>query len=361
MRSAVSTPDFVNAVFRISEGVPSLSPEFDSKTIPPGTPGPTVVPEFLPTAYTSQWFLDVQYMLPWSTVVTLGYNGSKSTHLSLNRIASDPGPHPTINWPNRLRYPLLQTITKYDNILNANYNALNVRAEKRFSNSMTFLNSFTWQHAIDYGNEILTQAGTGEGVLTRVTQYVKDLYRERARGNLDRTLAYNVSFLYELPAGRGKPGCIGRRALWLGGILALSSGPPLDHMLLNNLNCAGCRARGNLVAEPNLPDSERTVDRWFNTAFVVPVTAEQIGRGEYGNAGRNLINAPGWNNLDFLASKEFLLGAEARSLQFRFEAFNLTNTPHFAAPALNLSAAGAGAITAAADPRLIQFALKLQF
>ena len=48
-------------------------------------------------------------------------------------------------------------------------------------------------------------------------------------------------------------------------------------MLLNNLNCAGCRARGNLVAEPNLPDSEQTVDRWFNTAFVVPVTAEQIG------------------------------------------------------------------------------------
>jgi Carboxypeptidase regulatory-like domain/TonB dependent receptor-like, beta-barrel len=361
VRGNVSTPDFVNAVYQISEGLPNLSPVFDLKTIPPGTPGPVVVPEFLPTSYTGQWFLDVQHMLPWSTVVTVGYNGSKSSHLSLGRVATDPGPHPTINWPARLRYPLIQTITKYDNILNANYHALSLKAEKRFSDGLTFLNSFTWQHAIDYGTEILNQ---GEG--GRVTQYVKDLYRDRARGSLDRTLAYNLSFLYELPWGRGRRWLQSGAASWflggwqLGGILSMISGPPLDQALLNNLNCV-CKARGSVVGEPNLPESERTIDRWFNTGFVVPVTADQIARGEYGNSGRNLIDGPGWKNLDFLASKDFPMGAEGRYLQFRFEAFDFTNTPHFASPGLNLSAAGAGSISTASDPRLIQFALKFQF
>jgi hypothetical protein len=361
VRGNVSTPDFVNAVYRIGDGLPSLSAVFDLKTIPAGAPGPVVVPEFLPTSYTAQWFLDVQQQLPWQTVVTVGYNGSSSSHLSMGRIATDPGPHPTINWPTRIRFPQIQTITKYDNILNANYNAMNLKAEKRFSNGLTFLNSFTWARAIDYGVEILNQ-----GEMGRVTQYVKDVYRERARGNLDRHLAYNSSFLYELPLGKGRRWMQSGPADWvlggwqIGGILALSSGPPLDHNLLNNLNCL-CRARGDLVSDPNLPASQRTIERWFNTAFVVPVTTDQIARGEYGNAGRNRINGPGWRNFDFLASKDFRLKSDKRYLQLRFEAFNLTNTPHFAAPALNLSAAGAGAITSAADPRLIQFALKFQF
>jgi len=134
----------------------------------------------------------------------------------------------------------------------------------------------------------------------------------------------------------------------------------MDHLMTNNLNCIG-RARGNVVGNPNLPESERTVDRWFNTAFVVAVTPDQIAQGQYGNSGRNLIDGPGWKNFDFLAAKSFHMPWEGHVLQVRFEAFNFTNTPHFGAPTLNVSSAGAGAISSAADPRLIQFALKYNF
>jgi hypothetical protein len=106
--------------------------------------------------------------------------------------------------------------------------------------------------------------------------------------------------------------------------------------------------------------------RWFNRDAIVVGPPAQ-----HGNAGRGLIEAPGWKNLDLLLSKNFSMPWEGHRIQFRFEAFNLTNTPHLAAPStftnsldftiIPIGNPNATRIIAADDPRIIQFALKYVF
>ena len=330
-------------------------------------PGGTIVrvnPKFLPQMYTGQWFLDVQHQLPWNVLLTTGYTGSATSHMSWWRFISnplDPDPILTRNRRRRTRDELSNINLNYvSNILNANYNAFTFRTEKRFSDGLTFLSSFTYSKIIDFGREI---GSNTEGPGT-VTNFAKDLFRNRSRSSLDRTLNYNLSFLWELPAGPGRGRFESGPASWVlggwqvGGIMSLLNGTPLTHNYTPDTINTGGRFGGDLVGNPNLPESQRTVDRWFNTdAFAA--TPEP---GFFGNAGRNLIEAPGWKNFDFTLSKNFYLPFEDQYVQFRFESFNFTNTTHLGRPVLGVGAnPSAGLITNAADARTIQFALKYVF
>ena len=80
-------------------------------------------------------------------------------------------------------------------------------------------------------------------------------------------------------------------------------------------------------------------------------------------ADANPVRAPGLVNFDFSAFKTFELRENIR-LQFRAETFNATNTPYFGSPGsvgLTLGTSTFGRVTSAADPRVIQFGLKLLF
>ena len=97
----------------------------------------------------------------------------------------------------------------------------------------------------------------------------------------------------------------------------------------------------------------RTPRRDFNVdAFVRPANFT------YGNSGRNVLRGRAQFNWDFSALKSFQLLEHLR-LQFRFEAFTLSNTPRFGAPGNVLDTAAFGVITGAATPRNLQFGLKL--
>ncbi len=347
-------------------GGTGLSPVIpaDPTVLPRGTIV-RVNPRKLPQMYTGQWFLDLQHQLPGNVLITFGYTGSSTSHLSWWRFINNPAtPHAflTRNQRRRTRDELSNIELNYvSNVLNANYNAFSFRTEKRFSQGLTFLSSFTYSKIIDYGREIGESGTEGPGT---VTNYTKDLFRNRGRSNLDRTLNYNLSFLYELPAGPGRGRFESGPASWVlggwqvGGILSLLSGTPLTHNLNPDTQNTGGRFAGDLVAELNLPSSQRTVDRWFNINAVVPTQQP----GTFGNAGRALIEAPGWSNFDFTASKNFYLPMEGHFIQLRFESFNFTNTPHFGKPDVGLGPSPtAGMILRADDARTIQFALKYVF
>jgi hypothetical protein len=82
------------------------------------------------------------------------------------------------------------------------------------------------------------------------------------------------------------------------------------------------------------------------------------GQVRPGNTGRNTARGPGLQRWDFSAFKNFRL-AERLRLQFRSEFFNIFNHTNFSTVASNLGAANFGQVTAARDPRIIQFGLKL--
>ena len=138
----------------------------------------------------------------------------------------------------------------------------------------------------------------------------------------------------------------------IAGLASVRSGIPFTVLTSGGITNAGGADRPNRIGSGNLPSGQQTIDHWFDlAAFTVQP------QYTYGNSGRNILFGPGLKNLDLSLSKSFPLG-ETRRLQFRAESFNFTNTPAFGQPAATITAAGAGAITSAGDPRLIQFALK---
>lgn len=309
-----------------------------------------------PNLYAGQWFFDIQRQLPFDTLLTVGYNGTKGTHLIANRNINLPmTPNPTVPVNQRFIRPQFNNVSLQEAMLNSSYQSLTVKAEKRFSKGITFLSSFTWAHNIDQGNENLLDGSPGV-----VTPY--DLRRERSHSTLDRRLAYVFSGVWELPFGPGRQYLQSGFASWIfggwqiGGIVSLLGGLPITHSVnVNNVNMGGA-VRGDVVRNPNLPADERSIDRWFDTMFAVPAVA-----GTTGNAGRNLIWGPGRRNLDVMVARTFLMPFEGHFLQFRFESFNFTNTANFAPPNTGVGTPNAGLINNAEDPRRIQFALKYVF
>jgi hypothetical protein len=140
----------------------------------------------------------------------------------------------------------------------------------------------------------------------------------------------------------------------VGSIVTMASGPPITPVLQGNLANTGTLSihdRPDVVGNPY--GITRTLDQDFNTAAFANHAQYVIG-----NAGRNILRQRGFFNWDFSAHKEFSL-LERLRLQFRFEAFQFTNTPRFGAPGSTFGAPAFGRITSADTPRVLQFGLKL--
>jgi hypothetical protein len=110
-----------------------------------------------------------------------------------------------------------------------------------------------------------------------------------------------------------------------------------------------------MVAEPVLPSSKRSVQRWFNTAAFVPPPP-----GKFGNSPRLSFHNPGLNNVDLMVGKRLVI-RNGMSAVFRVEFFNLFNHTNFTSVDNRLTSAGFGTITAAADPRIVQLGPKFTF
>ena len=345
-------PNFERTQYTVQNGFPALVISNEL----PNRANINVTPDRKDTLTAYQWFFDVQRTLPFDTLVTVGYMGTKGTFLAGTRNLNLPmTPSANIAANQRFNRPEFNSIAYQDNFLNSSYHGLTAKVEKRFSRGLTFLSSFTWSKSIDQGNENLLDGGQGSA-----TPW--DLSLERGLSTMHRKFVYVFSGVYELPFGKGRQFATSGPASWilggwqLGGLLSLATGMPVGHTInVNNQNLGGA-VRGNWVRNPNLPSDERTINRWFDTGFVVPSAP-----GVLSNAGRNLIIGPGRRNLDIMVGRDFLLPIEGHRLQFRFESFNFTNTPAFGPPNAAVGSPNAGRIIQADDPRRIQFALKYLF
>jgi hypothetical protein len=142
----------------------------------------------------------------------------------------------------------------------------------------------------------------------------------------------------------------------LNGIVNLDSGPAFDvqtdSTIPNTNNLYGVE-RANLVGDPY---ANATKTQPINPAsFAVPAPFT------FGNMGRNSLRAD-WNkNLDLSLFRAFSI-SESKRVEFRAEAFNVTNTPVFAIPDNNIFDPNFGVVSSTANTeRQLQFALKLYF
>jgi len=140
-------------------------------------------------------------------------------------------------------------------------------------------------------------------------------------------------------------------------LVTLQSGMPVAVTQATKFNAfAGFGVqRPNLVGNPELPASQRTPARWFDTAAFAVAPQFTIG-----SASRNPVRGPSYRDVDVAVTRTLHL-REATALELRAEVFNLLNTPPLGAPNTVLGAANFGTITAAGDPRVIQLALKFAF
>jgi hypothetical protein len=240
----------------------------------------------------------------------------------------------------------------------SSYHSGQFKLERRFSQGLFVLATYTRSKSID----TLTSSSRGAGGV----QNIFDPKENRGLSDWDVPHRFALSYVWELPVGKDRP-LLGN---WqLTGIFAARSGTPANVTVGSPI--PGGDARPNLLHDPNLPSSERSPDRWFDT------TAFQASRAPDGsllpgNAGRNIIRGPGYVNLDLGLIKFIPIGNDRR-LQFRAEVFNVTNTPHFANPVVRMSDPSFGRITHTRNPvnfgstatsyasRMIQFALKVEF
>ncbi|MBM3797594.1 MAG: TonB-dependent receptor [Acidobacteria bacterium] len=325
----------------------------------------------VPWPIAQQWNFNLQQALPGDMMFEIGYFANKMNHMARRWDANYalPGPgninarrrYTRVQFPGTNLFGTLSEMNRFQYDGNSLYHSMQMKAEKRYSKGSTFILHYTWSKAIaDVGG--IAGVGNAPGENWDV-QNPLDFRSERSLATNHMGHRFVGSYVYELPFGRGRTyGADMHKALdflaggWsLGGILTLAAGTPINLSVVGNPSNAGLMDRPNVVGQWHLPRGERTLQRFFNTSAFVPNSAFQ-----YGNAGRNLLLGPGRMNYDFSAYKNFGI-TERLNMQFRFEAFNFTNTPFFGAPVAQVGNRNIGVISSADTPRNLQLGLKLQF
>ncbi len=242
---------------------------------------------------------------------------------------------------------------------NSSYNSLQASVTKRFSHGLQFLASYTWSHSLDdYSGD---PTGTSDVTVVPGNQAPGQL-NNYASSDFDRRHRFVFSGIYDLPEFyKGNAG-FARQAVngWqLASVITLQSGTPFS--VITN-DTAFVQARANYVpgCSPTVAGSvESRLQMYFNTACFAPATADAAGG--FGNTGRNILQGPDQYNVDISIVKFFPI-AERTKLEFRSEFFNAFNTVAFQNPDNVLASPYFGQILATSTgPRVIQFALKLNF
>jgi len=347
-----SPPYFVSQVFIPSQQVPVILEN----------PFPTNFPQYLPsnaftyqrdlrTPYMQQWNFSVQRELAGSNVAELAYVGTKGTKLIDNRDANQANASPS--QPNPRPVPQFADIDAYESRGSSSYNGLQARFTRRLSAGLSALVSYTWSKSIDDASGFFSSNGD-----TNFPQNSNNTRADRGLSNFDVRHRFTLAYSYDLPF-RGRNLLL--RGWQTNGVWTFQTGGPFTITLLPGMDnsntgiaaVVGVVDRPNVIGNPNL--SDRGPARWFNTgAFVMPPF------GTFGNAGRNVVEGPGFSSVDVSAIKNTLL-REGLNVQFRAEIFNLLDRPNFKLPDHALASPSFGSILSAGTPRRVQFGLKLIF
>jgi hypothetical protein len=335
----------------VSDGLPGFTPVPLTPTMAP-PPGFAVF--FFPAGdkpnMAHMFNVGLQRQLAWSSVLDVAYVGTRGKHIFVSRNINVPLPGPgdvTTRRPYFSLAPNVTAINQRSGDAESWYDALQVKLDKRFSQGLQALFSYTWSRAED----------------TAFILHPAFETRARATGKaIDVPHNLVLSFAYELPIGSGRRFLSGATGVvqklvegWaINGITSYQSGQPLNIRLASSqLNTGTDNWADVTCSEIGMPELPT---QWFDTScFGTPA------QFEFGNYEIGQVRGPKFINTDFSVFKRTSLGA-ARSLEFRVEVFNLFNKAHFSNPNDRLGNAIFGRISSTRFPsREIQLGARFLF
>jgi hypothetical protein len=334
------------------------------------------------SGYSQQWNFTAQKTFGRDVNFEIGYLGSKNTHLglpesNLNQVpaadlamgsaltvkvanpyygqipASSSLGQPTIAQQQLLRaFPRFTNVALFrDNVADSEYDALQMKLEKRLSRGLTFTFAYTFSKLIDDASTYFSQTIFTGPTLTTIgaaDAFNRKLERDVSSGDIPRV--FSAGWVYRIPRWWKISG-------WqIGGVVRIQSGDAVPvTQAANNLSAFGYAVQRPIrIGNPNAL-ANRSASEWFNTSAFVPA-------GQYiiGNSSRNPVRGPGLQDADLMLGKTFRL-SERVNFEFRAEVFNVSNTPPLNDPNGSFGSAAFGTITSAGNPRDFEFAGKIKF
>ena len=315
-------------VGRTEDGIPPVPiPSLGNGIIDiPGNVAATAMQEEFNRGYTQSYNVTVQRELPWGFSAQAGYVGSRTVRplLTTELNYALPGGGNAGRILNQkfgrtagttLQLPYEDGTGRYD--------SLQATLNRRFTGGFSLQTSYTFSKSISWATSWMDPS---------------QFHRNRALSSFDRPHNLQMGWVAELPFGEGKPFASEGLAKvlfggWqLNGIFSSYSGTPFTVTSSNT----SLNAPGNLQTADQVLDEVKILGGTGpGQSYFDPLAFRSVTDVRYGNSGLNILRGPGVVNLDLGLFREFRV-RDVR-VQFRAEAFNATNTPHFNNPGANVS------------------------
>lgn len=362
----IAQTNLYQTVFQISQAPPVATPPQLPASGHLKAPDGTVLkarPFDWKTETMDSWNFTIEQALGESATLSLGYVGSKGTHLSwaYNMNAANVGIGPLLDRrPYYGAYGLSQSINMECNCSDSNYNALQIVLAKRLSNFYTVTSNFTWGKSLGYGNN---------NPFNRNLNYGPGASNI---GSIDRAVVSTTLHTINIPYGPGFHFGSDAKGVkkfllagWVfSGITSYQSGLAFTPRVSSNASLNGDfgqlpnRIAG--VSPSNVPGGQSAALWYAPNAFSIPVCCQ------LGDASPGMLRGPGAINADWSISKNFkfssILNRENTAIEFRAEAFNAWNNRNLGLPNSNVDSSSAGRITALQSTmRRTEFGIHITF
>jgi hypothetical protein len=350
----------------LANGIPAIAtPDITSgKTLLPGTvENRSPYAGQLTRGYIQSWNFVIERQLPKQLVASMGYVGTKTTNQFADKEINAAGPNGgTSGRALVAQWGRTANTWMWNGFLSANYHSLQTSLNKSFANGLLIKTSYTFSKAINMTDE--------DGWTTDLVFNWDPMFsRNRALAGYDRTHAFTLGWVYELPFGAGKPFLQSNRMAraiaggWqLNGVLTDYTGAPFtvtaDGSKLN--------APGNTQTADQVKSTVERYGKVGTGQYYYDATAfAGVNEVRFGTTGRNLLRGPGIFNCDLSMFRTFRV-REKVDVQFKAESFNFTNTTKFANPGTAVTTPGTfmqitSTRTDIPTERQFRFGLRLSF
>jgi hypothetical protein len=322
----------------------------------------TYMPRDYHSSQVQSWFASVQRELGPRMIVDLAYVGNRADDMLLFANLNQAAPNNaagTIPLQARRPIPEFADITYAFNGGKSRYHAVQGKLDWRIRSGFSLLSSLTLSQTKDNGSGSLENPNGNFPAPQDFNNLDADFGLSAYHQPYNSTTSLVWTTPFQNPVFRD----------WqIAAINSLYSGEPVTfiYVPLAAAQVSGIQQdfrgannyRPNVTGDPYAPESERTVQNWFNrNNVVVPTDPSQ----PFGNAERNSVRGPAFWQVDLALSRRIPMPWPSGAVELRAEFFNLLNRTNFRAPNGNRSAAAFGTITQTYDPRQAQFGMKVSF